>query len=915
MVGDALLAASSLDDYKATGNMTSLNFDKNGVARSPAELQHLVDTVKNNPKLSKYYDAVQKSYDDLARYRVDRGRDTIEAYNELRARRPNYVAMNRNLEPDNPFKVTSSRYSANADQGMGASRSVDEAGGVQGTTGVGNPFNALFDEWTNEIRRSDLNDLRADFLTRMHESGARTADGKFPLIQQLDAPPKGAVDEVHQVRINGKTQFFRVRDPAVNAALHMSPRATVPILEGLRQFKQSTITGTLASPFNLFAAAVSPVYDSTVAVLRRPKGTKIGLTNHLLVGGYTGAAKYMKDSMIGAMATTMRDHVIRGNTWLTKAIGLDKADALAGVFESAYRNTAKAEMDQLGITSHTMHSSPDPSLLSAGIEHVAPHFAAAQQAILRDDISRAALNGDLTPFKALLATSKSAYVTGRANRLARVYQNVIEALHNGARYTAYEANKGKNSELGIARLVSDMRRLSADASQHGSSDAANVVLGAITYANLGMQSLYEVAHRAKAEPLTFLTSALTLTGTLAAMHYTALATDPDALEKHLKKTPEQKALGLTSFAGIDIPVDPITRGISAVIFPILDHLSGLSKGKFDPNFMQVMDSWLDGETDPTEEATQEEMKIGIWQAIQANDPLTVTSGLSGLPVGDFALAAAGVDPGMSRMLGEPVAPREQALTGMEEGTSRPDAVFGKRMELMIASAFGSAGRGLLQIVDDVSRAYGKSSDLGLAFDVGVDRWRDNAAKKAGPLRPLLFGNYVNVQSAADVNNKLMDERQNGVDLAIKVLDKDYRGATKTSITSKYQEDIPPETGIVPPELQGTELLYISSMAKDLDSEMLSKNRDALNNISRQTEAYGSGYGVYKDPKTGKMVQQPREKTNISINDLNDEKRYQRMLMLTYTREYEEKISHRIGRPFTFKNFNPDDYVKPLAPSN
>jgi hypothetical protein len=38
-------------------------------------------------------------------------------------------------------------------------------------------------------------------------------------------------------------------------------------------------------------------------------------------------------------------------------------------------------------------------------------------------------------------------------------------------------------------------------------------------------------------------------------------------------------------------------------------------------------------------------------------------------------------------------------------------------------------------------------------------------------------------------------------------------------------------------------------------------------------------------------------------------------MLNTVKEYEELISQRIGRPFTFKNFNPDEYIKPLEPAN
>lgn len=905
LVSDAMLAASALDDYRATGTLAALNRDRAGNVVTPAQLEALVQQVTSNPKYNKYFESVQKSYDDLLKYRVVRGRDTHEAYQRLRARRPNYVVMNRNLETDAPFQSETKRYSANDDQGLGAARSLEEGGGVQGTTGVGNPFISLFDEWTNEIRRSDLNELRGDFLVRMDASGALNNQGK-KIIEQVT--PNRTDDDIHRVRINGRELAFKVRDPEVARALHMSPRATVKTLEAIRQFTQSLTTGPFATTVNLFAASVSPIYDAGLAVLTRAPGVKLGVANRALIGGYVGAARYIKDSVVGGMATTLRDNMIREHSWLKGLVGDNNLDNMAKWFENVYDNSIKAEMDRIGITSHTMYGSADASQLVSGVEDVAPSFARAAEGALRNDIADAAVSGDMGPFKAALATSKSAFATARATRIANVYQNVIEALHNGVRYQAHAANR--HSIRNLDEHISNMRRLSADASQHGGSDAVNRVAGSLMYANLGMQSIYEVGKRARENPVTFLMNMGSLTGTLAAMHYAALGSDPVAMEKHRLKTPQQRARSLTTFGGAEIPLDPVTRLFIAPAFAIYDHMSGVHTGEYNPNFFNVMESWLDGETPEMGEEAHKEVGVGLWEAIQANDPTGLVPMLAGeapnaavFPIAGVALASVGIDPGMTRMTGQATEERTQGLTGLESDTRRPDSVVSAHTENMITAIFSTTGRSVLQMADDLYRGYGKSGDLNKSIDLATQRWKDNAVKGSGPFRPLLFGQYESVESAADTNYQLFKERDAGIEQALKLYQTDVRtGGHTSTYTPRYSQHLPEEVGVLPPEVNGTEAGYIAEMANQLERQFLSKNRQILSGLGEQVEAYGAQYLT------------PIEGRNRDINKVNEERRYQRMMMLTTTREYEELISERLGRPFTFENFDPKEYLNPLAPT-
>lgn len=905
-VSDALNAASALDDYRLTGTLASLNRDVDGNAVTPQQLEMLVQNVRSNPKYAKYFDGVQKSYDDLAKFRVLRGRDTWEGYTKLRQERPNYVAMNRNLERDTDVSITSARYSANEDQGLGAARSTVEGGGVQGTTGVGNPFVALFDEWTNEVRRADLNELRADFLVNMNASHALNSKGQ-KIIQAVS--PSAVGDDIHIVRINGKQQAFRVLDPYVNKALHMSPRASVKILEAMRQVNQSATTGALASVFNLFTAIKTPIYDTTMGLLIRPKGTKLGLISELtgknlpdptaVVSAYTGAARYLWDDMKGSIATTLRDNVIREQSWLKTMVGDQNLDNLATWFENAYENSLKADLDRNGITSITMHGSPDASELVSGIDQFAPRFADAAGNLLMEDIDAARAAGDIDRLKATLGKGRSVYGKVRANAIARAYGNVLEALHNGFRYSAHASNI-----KGVANLdkhISDMRRLSADSAQHGANDQLNMALGSFSYANLGIQSLYELGKRAAENPANFLFNVGATISTAAALHYAAIGSDPDAADKHSKKTPQQKASSLTTFGGNEIPLDPVMRLFTAALFPIYDQLSGLNDGNYNPDFFEVMDNWLEGDTPRATEESEADQSIQLWQAVKDNNPFQ----LSSLPIANIALASAGVDTGMSRMTGDTMMEREQNLTGVDaSGARRPDSLGSAHLENMLSSLFSTVGRSLYAMADDTYRAYGASGDLTKAFDMGVQRWNDNAAKGAGPVKSMLFPNTPSVESAADVNYQLVKDRDVGIQQALKLFQTDVRtGGNTTTFTPRYSEFNPVEEDVLRPEVNGTEAGFIAEMASQLERQHLSKNRQVLSALGEKVEAYNAQY-----------LTPIKDRTN-NINAINEERRYQRMMMLTTTRQYEEIISERLGRPFTFKDFNPKEYMNPMGPSN
>jgi hypothetical protein len=160
-----------------------------------------------------------------------------------------------------------------------------------------------------------------------------------------------------------------------------------------------------------------------------------------LLGAYTGAARYMWDDMRGKVATNVASQMFRENSWLRDLVGDTHVQHLTDMLEQSYEGSVKAELDRLGAASHTLHGSPDASLVPTGVEDIAPSFNRSALDQLSRDIADAALKGDVGPFKSLMMRGKNQFAKARSTQLAATYQGVMEAMHNGFRYQALATNK------------------------------------------------------------------------------------------------------------------------------------------------------------------------------------------------------------------------------------------------------------------------------------------------------------------------------------------------------------------------------------------------------------------------------------------------------------------------------------------
>lgn len=913
-VGDALVAASSLDDHKRTGARASLFEDKFGNPTSVADMQALVDSVKQDPKLGKYYNQIQKFYDEKLQYEVARGTMTKADYDEMRKNRPNYVPLQSNLQQQAPYSPFGQRYSANEESKL--ARNLDPETGVKGSEGVVNPMSMLFEDWSDAIRRAETNQFRNDFLERMHNAGARKTNGQL-VVEKLR--PNATHRNSHEVNTPTGMVKYGVNDSELAKSLHLSPRETVKGLEEARQMYQNFTTGAVATGRNLFGLAAAPIMDSMAASTLAGKSHKVGLANRLFAGGHIGGIRAAGDAMAREFAIKMRTHMIRENSWIKNFIGEKGLDAFTTMLENHYKNTTLASMDQMGITSKAAWGSADPTHVMEGLQGVVPEYARQQAQRSIDDINEALDNDSIGAIRGRMSKIGNRWVQAKTLPFIRQYSALLESMHNGARYSAVRANKGKVKDLD--EFISDMRRLSADPSIHGSSKAINYLASSNLYGPISLATMAQVGKRAREDPLNFLRQTTQTGMTAAAMFYLSQYYDQEARDAHAAKSPQQRANKLSLFGGAELPLDQLQRLVLGSVMPITDQISGMNTGEWNDDFLGSMKKMIEGRGPPVDEKTMKEEELRINEALRANMPTSLLAvGLNLKPDGSIGMdwkpdassipplaglaALLGLDPGMSTLTGEVVAPRTQEITGMDEGEARPDSLTSAFGETMIRTLFSSAGAGVLDVGNDAWRVlHDKDPDNDKRLgEIVRDQWKEGAQKGAGPLKGVLFGDRTQLKSAADTNYTLLKDREKGIEAAANVLERDYRTSTHTGASrsgARIARELDPSGTASRTDIKGTEALRIGSSAKQIMQENI-KSKDDITNISKVIASIKAS------------TDKTQEQKNEAINPLVDEIKYRRMMILERVRRHEETISRDIGRPFSFEDYDPEEYMNPYV---
>lgn len=907
MLGDALLFATSLDDIKRTGVQSSFN-DVN-----PAEMQNLVNFVNNDATLSKHFKNVQQSFADLLHYETDIGKRSASDLAKFRQANPNYVHMSRDVSKDvDPLRdaVTPARYDADASTVDDLARNVtEERAGVQ-KGAVRNPVDELADRWRDAIRWGKMNDLRYQGLEEFAGSGAKALDGK-PLVYKLPAgeKPKGEAANVHTVLESGQPVYYQVNDPALDQAFRFRSRFGIKPMEAWRQVYQSMTTGTLGSLTSGFQFAVSPIYDTMVGTLLRPEGTHLGLINEALskyngsigafdatahLGAYTGALRYMYDDLTRGMADNLSDQLMRDNSLLRQTIGDGAVTALRDKIQQAYQSSTKALGEELGIFSHTMRGSPDSLDVVGGMEDIAPQFTL-------DQGKRIALQAAQQPewYKGVLSSSKVPWVAARTSAIGRALQLTTEAMHNGFRYSALAANKSRLTD--IDKLASDMRRISVDSSGHGSSDLVNAIAGSTTYSNLTLQTFYEVGRRAKDNPVNFGSNFLQVMGGLVALKYASLASDSETQERHAAKSPEQATRTLSLWGGAELPIEPLLRAPFAAMSAYMDHVSGQADGMFNPYFLESLDTWFDDDDDDeAQERLSKTVRSSLWEAALNNMPVSPDQ----VPMIGTALAAYGIDPGMSKGLGTGQASevRTQTVSGFDADKKFTGGLMSAYHENIITSALGSFAEDVLRTADEVYRSAGHYKGPLDAMRTVSDKWTDRMAGSTKLFKPMLFGQYETVKSVADTNFGLLKDRQSGIDAVMSIYRKDVMAEALqgSNLDPRYSDILENGAYQLDPKYLGTPLQTIGMFTQQLQTmtRPIASQLAALNNEKQRAEG---------------NTQMRLEDRNKEVNRINEERKALTYQQLMLARQTEDSIASAIGQDFSYDGFQPDAYLQQTQP--
>lgn len=894
VITDGLLARSALDDYKRTGVQSAFN-DK-----TPQELEAIAQTLESDPKLNRYADAIKGHYKDQLDYMVEQGLITPEMRQEFAQARPNYVHMSKTSTFDDNtsslFGMGNSGSAARKQLDQLLTRSEDEFGGVQ-VGATADPIRELPGQFANIVKKAEVNNIKKDFFDAA--AGNKALDdfiSKLPAGEQ----PK-SMEGVHIVFRDGKPEYYKVKDPALSTALDFAPNTVkTPFSTVLGPFKKLSQTFITGSGNPLFAST-SAMYDTLTGIMLRPKGYDLGLANEALnragspitLGGLdptawisapVGALRLAADELTGSLASDLSTRLMLDHDWFVQALGKPNAEALRDRLAGAYEASIKSNMDRYGASASNLFNSDDPTTVSHGLVDVAPKFYSRASEMAYKE----ALEGGVGTATAIIKGGKSVFEKVRASSLARAYLGTVKLLHEGFRYQAFASNlpKAIGDEDLMKLLAAKTRRVAADVGQTGSSQLYQEAARSALYLNTATQSLAEVGRKFKNQPITTVGNVATTLAMLTAMQYGYAGLSKENQEQIKNATDDEQTRTAFTFGGLTIPIPPELRMIWGPWTAVMNELTGITTGDYDPHISAVMEKWLDnGLTEEGALSVNESAK----SALQALAPINSGS----IPMVNAAMASQGIDLGMSRFAGKPMEIQGQKLSQLGGEGKLTDDALSATTERMINSLLGTTVTDYIRAAMDADRALGAGADVDAALEVSASRLKDATVRSAGPVRGLLFQNYERLQSANDTNARLYYKKAEGIDKATATLRQDLLQQYTTGADPRYAMLRNSDT--VAPELSGTALAPIGAIAADLNKSLFPLKR-RLGELKDQVD-------FTKDQKLSTI-----EARNVQANEFNAERKQIIDQMNLITMQAEDSIRATIGDPsFTFQNFDPDNY--------
>jgi hypothetical protein len=913
MLNRGLLAKSALNQIKKAskgGATVQPQFNQ----YTPEQLKAFADIIDSDPKLAKYAKVVPQAYRELLDFELEQGLISQKKYKELIDADPDYVHMNRSMAFDND----ASGGPGPSDASSLKMRATDEGGGVQ----AGETANTITDlpkYMQATIRRAQINTAQRELLEVLESAPAFG-------IKRVDSTGPDTIT----VMIKGVETHFKIPDNGLRGALEFGPNIANNVVANLgRSVNSLFIAGTVGKVLNPLFAFTSAGYEGFSSSALRPKGYHLGLINEFLskkgmsiglfdpTGGIAavpvGAVRYAWDSGIQALAQSTAKQLFQEDGVLYSALGPQALQRLHDRLALAYDGSIKAAMQREGISSSSMFRNDDALKPMENMEDVFPGFTQYANKLAAAE----ALDGSTDFLRKYWSNPTHGLMSAAAsNRFARGYNSVSNAIRESVKYQGYASNVAKTKNAADrAILATQTRRLTGDIGQRGNARGAingtiQTAGDNITFFNNAIQPIAELSKRMADNPALAFNVGATILGA-ATWQYLAAATDPKVAETLRTSTDEQNASRVLFPGGISIPISQELRVIWGPFTALLNEVSGINEGQYNPDFAEVFSRWADSDFSIDEE-TEMAMKGAAKSGFNSANPFA----LSNIPVANAIAASKGADLGMSRYGSDTIVPfggdlaeiqqQDRSLLG-GEGKLEDNAISA-RTEKVISSLLGPIMGNVTASGLDYWRAQGKTQLDGSAIEpdeaaaVSLSRLLDASGRSNGPIESMLFSNYTKPETANDTAMKMYYSKREGIDVAMQLFREEIKYRGRTGADPRVDEyNI---TDIIKPDYYNTALMPIGAHTYKLHRD-LGDVVARLNALTDQQKNIQNLYGVRIQDR------------NREYNKITAEKKELTEVILYNMRVAEELIREDIGDPsFTFQDMkgNFEKYkAMPYAP--
>ena len=914
-LADGLIARSALEDFATAGEQTSL------AGRSVAEIQAIADRMANNPRLMAHADRIGTHYTEALDYARENGYISDNMFNELRAARPNYVPMGKsdaNVQEGSTL-FGQSRLSAETRTGIENlyTRNTEELAGTPAGQ-VTDPIRQLPLYTANIIRQVEQNNLRRDIID--------THGGNSDAIVRIPAGGDLSGKTVITIHRDGVMEHYNVRDQSLYDALQfnngIAKNAFFDIVAFPNRIMQNSLTGPL-SPF--FAGITSPAFDVVGGAFMRPKGYDLGLiseaANRLipdldtlipsntpaaritkeslrivgdrlkaldptqLLAPATGAARAGWDQLIGGMANSAAEQIIRQKGVLYNILGPQGLDQFSNTLALWYRESISAQMDRAGAGSSSLMTVDEGTSAPAAIHNAAPNFAERASRRAMND----AIAGNPGTINTLVQGGNGFLRRVGITPVVRAYMGLTRMLGEGTRYAAFATNapRAARSAEDLQEVGNQTRRLSGDMREHGSAEYVQNATKQIMYSNPAIQGFAQLGRQLFVDqPLTTAANLATIPMAMIAMQY--YSANDEATQDYIRSlTPEQQASRVVLAPDVWYPVEPNLRPLWGPIALTLNDISGLNEGEYDFSFANAINQLIDGDYVLSEQGALN-VNEGFTKPLEQLNPFS-----GGNQVVNAIAASQGTDLGMSKYAGEPIEIQGQRVSAFGgEGQLTGDALTARQMAV-IEELTTALTTNFLRTAFDVRRALDEDVDAEDALAIGASRMLDQTVRRSGPVRGLLFGDYIAERSANTQNRRLYFTKVEGIDriMLMRNLDMNNQDFTSRQPTRVDRPNENEQTNI-----QGTMLIPIINITENMHTQTR-RLRDRIGGLEKAIR------DVRNQSRTS------IEERNEAVNGYREEIEELTSQLLEQVQGAEARIRQVTGdASFSYQQFDPERYM-------